>query len=134
MKKAALRLNELPQAERDFSIIQVLIEQNSVEQLPDIHMDDLYHAWIAILTRARVNRHHQIKRETLSVRAFMSQVLRDLRGRKQIEFHELFSPAATVAEVVVTFLAVLELAKELLLEISQAKDSGIIYVRSIDAN
>jgi len=134
MKKASLRLNELPQAERDFSIIQVWIEQNTVEQLPDIHMDDLYHAWIAILTRARVNRHHQIKRETLSVRAFMSQVLRDLRGHKQIEFYDLFSPAATVAEVVVTFLAVLELAKELLLEISQAKDSEIIYVRSIDAN
>ena len=134
MKKAALRLNELPQAERDFNIIRVWIEQNAVEQLPSIHTDDLYHAWVAILTRAKVNRHHQIKRETLSVRAYMSQVLRDLRGREQVEFYDLFSPAATVAEVVVTFLAILELAKELLLEISQANDSGIIYVRTIDAN
>lgn len=133
MKTAALRLNELPQAERDFSIIRVWIEKNAVEQLPNIRTDDLHLAWIAILTRAKVNRHHQIKRETLSVRAYMSQVLRDLRGRKQIEFYDLFSPAATVAEVVVTFLAILELAKELLLEISQAKDSGIIYVRAIDA-
>lgn len=107
--------------------------KNAVEQLPNIRTDDLHLAWIAILTRAKVNRHHQIKRETLSVRAYMSQVLRDLRGRKQIEFYDLFSPAATVAEVVVTFLAILELAKELLLEISQAKDSGIIYVRAIDA-
>jgi len=134
MKKAALRLNELPQVERDFSIIQVWIEQNTVEKLPSIHRDDLYHAWIAILTRAKVNRHHQIKRETLSVRAYMSQVLRDLRGHKQVEFYDLFSPSATVAEVVVTFLAILELAKELLLEISQAKDSGMIYVCAIDAN
>ena len=133
MKTAALRLNELPQAERDFSIIRVWIEQNAVEQLPNICTDDLHLAWIAILTRAKVNRHHQIKREALSVRAYMSQVLRDLRGRKQIEFYDLFSPAATVAEVVVTFLAILELAKELLLEISQTKESGIIYVRSVDA-
>ena len=63
----------------------------------------------------------------------MSQVLRDLRGRDQMTFHDLFSPAATVAEVIVTFLAVLELVKELLLEISQLLDGGIIYVRSIDA-
>jgi len=133
MKKAASRLNELPQAERDFSVIQVWIEQNVAEQLPNIHLDDLRHAWTTILTRAKVNRHHQVKREILSVRAYMSQVLRDLRGLKQVEFYDLFSPAATVAEVVVIFLAILELAKELLLEISQSQDFGIIYVRSIDA-
>ena len=63
----------------------------------------------------------------------MIQVLRDLRAREQVEFCDLFSPTATVAEVVVTFLAILELAKELLIEISQSKDFGMIYVRSIDA-
>ncbi|PXW86865.1 condensin subunit ScpA [Nitrosomonas sp. Nm84] len=133
MKKAASRLNELPQAERDFTVIQVWIEQNVAEQLPNINLDDLRHAWTTILTRAKVNRHHQVKREMLSVRAYMSQVLRDLRGQEQVEFYDLFSPTATAAEVVVTFLAILELAKELLLEISQSQDFGIIYVRSIDA-
>ena len=133
MKKAALRLNELPQAERDFTLIQVWIEQQAVERLPNISLDDLRHAWITILTRTKVNRHHQVKREILSVRAYMSQVLRDLRGREQAEFYDLFSPTATVAEVVVTFLAILELAKELLIEISQSPDFGMIYVRSIDA-
>jgi segregation and condensation protein A len=132
MKKAAERLNDIPQAERDFSIIQVWIEQKTAAQLPDINRNDLRNAWAAILTRAKVNRHHQIKRETLSVRAYMSQVLRELRGHKQVEFYDLFSPAATIAEVVVTFLAVLELAKELLLEISQSPDNGMIYVRTID--
>jgi segregation and condensation protein A len=133
MKKAAIRLHELPQAERDFTIIQVWTEQQIVEQqLPSIDKDDLRHAWIAILTRAKINRHHQVKRENLSVRAYMSQVLRDLRDREQVEFYDLFSPTATVAEVVVTFLAILELAKELLLKISQSQDSGIIYVHSID--
>ena len=133
MKKAAVHLNELPQAERDFSIIQVWIEQQAVEQLPNINLDDLRHAWAAILTRAKVNRHHQVKREILSVRAYMSQVLRDLREQEQVEFYDLFSPTATVAEVVVTFLAILELAKELLVEISQSQAFGMIYVRSIHA-
>jgi len=133
MKKVAERLNEIPQAERDFSVVQVWIEQKNEEQLPHIDKDDLRNAWVAILARAKVNRHHQIKRETLSVRAYMSQVLRDLRGRQHVEFYDLFSPAATVAEVVVTFLAILELAKELLLEISQSPDDAMIYVRAIDA-
>ncbi|MBA3756787.1 MAG: segregation/condensation protein A [Nitrosomonas sp.] len=133
MKKAAVRLNELPQAERDFSIIQVWIEQQAVEQLPNINLDDLRHAWAAILTRAKVNRHHQVKREILSVRAYMSQIMRDLRGQEQMEFYDLFSPTAPVAEVVVTFLAILELAKELLVEISQSQAFGMIYVRPINA-
>ncbi len=133
MKKAAVRLNELPQAERDFGIIQLWTEHQPVEQLPAIHIDDLRHAWAAILTRAKMNRHHQVKRESLSVRAFMSQILRELRGRQQLEFHDLFSPTATVAEVVVTFLAILELAKELLIEISQSQAFGMIYVRSIQS-
>ncbi len=132
MKKAADRLNGLPQAERDFSIAQIWIERDETIQLPNIGSDDLRNAWIAILARAKINRHHQVKRETLSVRAYMSQVLRDLRARKQVEFYDLFSASATVAEVVVTFLAILELAKELLLEISQSQDSGTIYVRAVD--
>ncbi len=133
MKHAATRINELPQVGRDFGVIQIWVEQQAAVQLPNIDMDDLRNAWMAILTRAKINRHHQIKRETLSVRAYMTQVLRDLRGRDLVEFYDLFAPTATVAEVVVTFLAVLELVKELLLEISQSLDSGIIYVRSIDA-
>ncbi len=133
MKKAAIELTELPQAGRDFNIIQLWFDQQSTEQLPNVHIDDLHHAWIGILTRAKVNRHHQIKRESLSVRAFMSKILRDLRNRHQVEFQDLFSPAATVSEVVVTFLALLELAKELLVEISQSHAFGIIHVRSISS-
>lgn len=133
MKKAALRLNELPQAERDFIAIQVWIEQTATEQLPNINPDDLRQAWMTILTRAKVNRHHQVEREILSVRAYMSQILRDLRGQKQVQFYDLFSPTAPVAEVVVTFLAILELAKELLVEISQSQAFGMIYVRPINA-
>ncbi|SNX60430.1 condensin subunit ScpA [Nitrosomonas ureae] len=133
MKHAATRINELPQAGRDFNVIRIGIDHPVAVQLPGINTDDLRNAWMAILTRAKIHHPHQIKRETLSVRAYMSQILRDLRGHDQVEFHDLFSPAATLAEVIVTFLAVLELAKELLLEISQSLDGGIIYIRSIDA-
>lgn len=134
IKKAAERLNELPQAERDFSVIQILIEQKAAALLPDVNPDDLRHAWSAILARAKANRHHQIKREALSVRAYMSQVLRDLRGHTQIEFFQLFPASATVAEVVVIFLAILELAKELLLTVSQAQDSGVIFIHAANAS
>ncbi len=133
MKKAAARLNELPQAQRDFSIIQLWIEEQAAEQLPALQIDDLRYAWVAILTRAQVNRHHQVKRESLSVRAFMSQILRELHGHEQLEFYDLFRSTATVAEVVVTFLAILELTKELLIEISQSQAFGMIYVRSIQS-
>lgn len=133
MKKAAIALTELPQAGRDFNNIHLSIEHQAAEQLPHIHIDDLREAWMGILARAKVNRHHQIKRENLSMRAFMSKILRELRERNQLEFQDLFNPTATVAEVVVTFLALLELAKELLVEISQSHAFGMIHVRSIQS-
>lgn len=129
IKKAAERLNQLPQAKRDFSVVHVWADHGTAIALPGIDMEDLRTAWLAILARAKMNRHHQIKRETLSVRAYMSQILRDLRGQENIAFHHLFSATATVAEVVVTFLAILELTKELLLTISQSQD-GVIYVHA----
>ena len=61
----------------------------------------------------------------------MSQIMRDLQIHKQLQFHELFSPSAAVAEVVVTFLAILELAKALVIEITQSQPFELIYVRSI---
>lgn len=133
IKKAAERLNQLPQAERDFDVVQVWIDQKTVAALPGIKIEDLRTAWMTILARAKMNRQHQIKREALSVRAYMSQVLRDLRNRECIAFYQLFSATATTAEVVVTFLAILELAKELLLTISQSQD-GSIYVHAIDTD
>ena len=65
------------------------------------------------------------------MRAHMSRILRHLHGHKFIEFNQLFSPTAGVAEVVVTFLALLELVKENQVEIAQPQAFGIIYVRPI---
>lgn len=130
IKKAAVWLNEIPQAEREFNVVRVLIELGETKQLPTINMKELHHAWISVLARTKINCHHQVKRETLSVRAYMNQILRDLHDHEHVDFHDLFNSTATIAEVVVIFLAILELAKELLIEIYQPQVFGIIHVRT----
>lgn len=132
IKLAAMRLNELPQMDRDFTSVKVWMDSHIPDQLPSVSVDDLRQAWLALLTRAKINRHHQIKRETLSVRAFMSQVMRDLQNRGPVVLYDLFSPTATVAEVIIIFLAILELGKERLVEITQTEVLGAIYVQSVD--
>ena len=129
IKLAAARLNDLPVLGRDFLKAQVYIEQALQPRLPDVHVVDLQEAWAAILSRAKLVQHHKITREELSVREHMSIVLRKLQGRKFVEFENLFDPAKGQQVVVVTFIALLELAKEILVEITQAEAFAPIYVR-----
>ncbi|SDY18267.1 ScpA family protein [Nitrosomonas sp. Nm58] len=130
MKKASMRLNELPQANRDFAPVQVWIDHVATKQLAHVNVDDLRHAWIALIERAKVNRHHHIGHEEISVRACMSQILRSLQGHDAVRFDELFSKTAGVVEIVANFLALLELAKETLVDITQSENFGTIYVKS----
>ncbi len=129
MKLAAQRLNELPQSGRDFSLVQVLFDQAVTERLPDVNPEDLRTAWLGLLARAAMNRHHRITREQLSVREHMTRILRRLQEARYVEFRELFDPALGIAVMVVTFLAVLELARESLVEVSQQAAYAPIYVR-----
>ena len=129
MKLAAQRLNELPQSGRDFSLVQVLFDQAVTERLPDVNPEDLRTAWLGLLTRAAMNRHHRITREQLSVREHMTRILRRLQEARFVEFRELFDPALGISVLVVTFLAVLELARESLIEVSQQAAYAPIYVR-----
>ena len=129
MKLAAAQLNGLPQAGRDFIRAQVHIEQSLRPRFPDVQLTDLQEAWRDMLKRARLVQHHKISREELSVREHMSLVLRKLQGRRFIEFEALFDPAKGVPVLVVTFIALLELAKETLIEITQAEAFAPIYVR-----
>ena len=129
MKLAAARLDQLPVIGRDFLRAQVHIEQSLVTRFPDVHVLDLQEAWADILKRARLNQHHRISREQLSVREHMSIVLRTLSGRRFVEFHELFDASRGTPVLVVTFIAMLELARERLLEITQAEAFAPIYVR-----
>jgi segregation and condensation protein A len=129
MKLAAAGLNALPQYGRDFLKAQVYIEQSLQPRFPEVHLADLQEAWADILKRARLVQHHKISREELSVREHMSYVLKRLQGRKFVEFEELFDPARGMSVLVVTFIALLELGKETLIEITQAEAFAPIYVR-----
>ena len=129
MKLAAAKLNEIPQFGRDFLRAQVYIEQALQPRFPEVHVVDLQQAWADILRRAKLVQHHKISREELSVREHMSLVLRQLQGRKFVEFGELFDPEKGAPVMVVTFIAMLELAKETLIELTQAEAFAPIYVR-----
>jgi segregation and condensation protein A len=129
IKKAAHALDELPQAGRDVIAISVWIERTIAERVPHVHARDLAEAWRGLWHRARMSRHHHISREELSVREHMSGILRRLRERRVLEFAELFDPGRGVAVLVVTFLALLELAREMLVEITQSECFAPIYVK-----
>ena len=129
IKLAAHKLNEIPQFGRDFLRAQVHVEQSLQPRFPDVTVVELQDAWRDIVKRAKLIQHHVISREELSVREHMSIVLRKLQGRKFLEFEELFDASRGMALLVVTFIALLELAKECLLEITQAESFAPIYVR-----
>ena len=129
MKQAAQALDELPQVGRDVIAISVWIEKTIAQRLPEVDPQDLAEAWRALLHRARLSAHHHVSREELSVREHMSGILRALRERRVLEFAELFRPERGVAVLVVTFLALLELARELLVEITQSECFAPIYVK-----
>ncbi|MGA0611789.1 segregation and condensation protein A [Caldimonas sp. KR1-144] len=129
MKLAAARLDQLPVLGRDFLRAQVTIEQSLVPRFPDVNVVDLREAWQDILKRAKLVQHHKITREELSVREHMSIVLRTLQGRRFVEFEHLFDPARGQQVLVVTFIAMLELARERLIELTQAEAFAPIYVR-----
>ena len=129
IKQAAAQLDRLPVIGRDFLRAQVHIEQSLQPRLPDVTVADLQLAWADIIKRARLNQHHQISREQLSVREHMSLLLRKLANRRFAEFHELFDTQRGMPVLVVTFIAMLELSREHLLEITQAEAFAPIYVR-----
>ncbi|HEY5993378.1 MAG TPA: ScpA family protein [Gallionellaceae bacterium] len=130
MKLAAQKLNEMPQAGRDFELVQVLIERTVVERLPNVSAEDLRQAWLSLLARAKLNAHHKVKREELSVREQMTHVLRRLRHGEFEPFENLFELDGGIPQVVVTFIAILQLAKDNLVEITQTETLGNIYVRA----
>ncbi len=129
MKLAAQELDSLPQVGRDYVRTQVYVEQTVVTRWPEVNLDDLQAVWADIMRRAKLTAHHHISREELSVREHMTGILRRLRSARFVEFAELFDPARGVPVVVVNFIALLELAKETLIEITQAEAFAPIYVR-----
>lgn len=131
IKQAAMRLNTWPIANRDFMLTQVWIDSTTEQPLPDVNLDDLRNAWLILVERAKANRHHHIRHEAISVRACMSEILRNLQSRDNIPFTDLFSDITSISKLVASFLALLELAREALINIVQSERFGTIYVNSI---
>jgi segregation and condensation protein A len=129
IKLAAQHIDERPRLGRDFVRAMALIEQTLVQHPPAVEPADLQRAWLELLRRARLTAHHHIAREELSVREHMSLILKRLQGRRFAEFGDLFDPAHGVAVLVVHFLALLELARENLIELTQAEPYAPLYVR-----
>ena len=130
MKIAGQRLNELPQAEREFFWVETLVEKSLYVRHPDVSVADLKEAWEAIFRQARLNKHHKIGREELSVREHMGIILRLLQERGGfVRFETMFDPAMGAPGLVVHFLAMLELAREQLIEFTQTEAFQPIYVR-----
>jgi len=129
IKLAAHQLNSIPQFGRDFLRAQVFVEQALQPRFPDVSVVDLQDAWRDIVKRARLVQHHVITREELSVREHMSIVLRKLQSSRFVEFEELFDTTRGMPVLVVTFIAMLELCKEGLVDVTQAEAFAPIYVR-----
>jgi segregation and condensation protein A len=129
MKAGARALDELPLAERDFALVRVWFDRVTAARLPDVHPEDLKAAWAGLVARARANRHHLVTREHLSVRSQMSRLLKLQVPGRFFEFTTLFEERVDLPRLVVTFLAILELAREQLLELAQAEPYAPIYVQ-----
>ena len=132
IKLAAAQLDQLPQAERDFCWASAQAEGKTELPLPQIELELIREAWLAIFARAKANMHHRVTREELSVREHMSRILRLLADGRFVEFRQLFLDSSVRAVLVVNFLAVLELVKESLLTVSQLQPFDPIYIRLSD--
>ncbi len=134
MKLAAARIEMLPRAERDFEWVGVFVAEKVVERLPEVSLHDLQLAWLRIMKKARLTQHHRVGREQLSVREHMSAILRKLGEGTYVVFDTLFDAKFGSAGLVVSFLAVLELVKERLVEVTQNEAFAPIYVKLADGS
>ncbi len=129
MKLAALQVDALPVIGRDFLAAAATIDECAEKTWPEVQVADLQAAWSDVLRRARLVQHHRITREELSVREHMTQIIRRLSGKRFVEFGDLFDPRRGIPVAIVNFLALLELAREFLIEVTQGEAYAPIYVK-----
>jgi len=132
IKLAAQNLDAMPQVGREILVAQAYLQQITEVQLPVVSMDDLMAAWQSVLHRASQFAHHKVSRAELSVREHMSYVLRRLKNDPLLEFIQLFDVEHDgLPKLVVCFLAILELAREGLLKITQQQAFSPIYLQLV---
>ncbi|WP_127347082.1 segregation and condensation protein A [Pseudidiomarina mangrovi] len=132
IRKGAEYLDGLPQQGRDYFIGHsgTDAKQWLQQQLPDIALQELAMAFSQALAQAQLLNHHQVQREKLSTRERMSRILDLLQQRKRLRFADLFSVSEGRPGVVVSFLAVLELVKEALIDVVQVDAYSEIHIAS----
>jgi len=129
-KQAAEDLENLPRAERDFAVLEAWVENRKIVHIPpEIDLQEMLSALRDVLTRADLFTHHQVESEPLSVRERMSAVMERLREKPYLEFQDFFTVSEGRKGVVVTFLALMELLRERLVDLIQNKPFGQIYVK-----
>ena len=125
-----LEYERMKQASHDLdATVRIFFERIAPTRFPNVAAEDLRSAWAGLIERARVNRHHLVSREQLSVRSEMSRVLKLLQAGRYREFTTLFAEHANLQHLVVTFLALLELSREQLIDMAQAAPYAPIHVQ-----
>lgn len=133
IKKASLCLDELPRLERDVFLVQVQTTNLVVQKNhPDVALSSLVDAMKVLLLRQNHTIHHQISREVLSVRERMTKVLQALKHDKLIEFSQLIQSSEGRSGLVVTMLAILELARLSLVIITQTNVFSALHIQAND--
>jgi segregation and condensation protein A len=129
-KQAAVDLDDIPRQDRDFQLVSAYVEdRNTIRVPPEVDLKDLLAALRDVMSRADMFSHHHIQAEPLSVRERMTRIIDQLRGTGYLEFHQLFTPQEGRMGVVVSFLALMELTREHLVDIVQNEAFGRIYVK-----
>ena len=131
IKLAAQRLDAMPKVGEEISVAAAYYQHITETKPIEVSLDELVEAWRNVLKRAKLNSHHKIGKQELSVREHMSQILRRLKTDGLVEFSALFDTEIEVlAKLVVNFLAILELAKEGLIRITQQQAFSPIYLQA----
>lgn len=129
IKQAAVHIHNLPVAGKNFMLTHVWTNFIAEKQLPDVNEQDLCHAWLTLVERSRLNSSHTVYRETIPIHTCMDEILKNLQTRNSVTpFTELFTGVSNIHKLVASFIALLELARAALVDITQTDHFGIIYV------
>jgi len=130
-KQAAEDLDDLPREGRDFHVVDAFMTDRRVVQLPpEVELADMLDALRDVLSRAELFSSHHVQMEPLSVRERMTAIMDRLRRTPYLEFHLFFTAEEGRMGVVVTFLALMELTRERVVDLIQNEPMGQIYVKS----
>ena len=127
-------VSNLPRADRDFAVLEAWVAERTIAHIPpEVELEDMLTALRDVLNRAELFTHHMVRTEALSVRERMSIIIDRLREKPYLEFPSFFTAQEGRMGVVVTFLALMELLREHLIDLVQSKPLGQIYIKRPDA-